>query len=696
MVPPAPAGASGTSAPDASREENFAAWVRFFENVAADRPTVLVFEDLHWADEALLAFLEYLTTQLAAVPLMILGTARPELFERRPGFAAGGHVNRLELGPLSPAETSQLVTGLLGEPGDHAAVVGQVVKRCDGNPFYAEQSARLLSDAEMEVPLPDSVHAVIAARLDALPPEQKGFLADAAVVGSVFWDGVLTAMDSRDSRQVDGMLSGLLERRLIRRMRESSMEGEREFAFVHALAREVAYRQLPRAARAQRHSAVARWLEVKAKGHPEELSEVLAHHYVTALELARAAGERDLAEPLQEHALRFLTLAGDRALNLDLRAAERFYTAARELSAADGPERAHLEHKLGEAALWSGRTAEAEDYLRRAAEALRAAGDERSAAVALARLARARHDAGAPAREVEGLYREAVALFDDTAPSGELVTVLTEWGRELLNSGERDAGLAAFERVFEVARTLGGPEPPLALSLRGSARAAQGDPRFLEDYRRALEVAEMQGLGIERGRIWCNYALDIGLIEGPLRSLEELDRVLDFAAALGMIAGWARVNRLWALVFAGEWGEALREATELERDVLQWAGVASQLAPMGLIRYLPLVWRGADEEVLLRLSAALDEERDGLATLDVWWGLMVATIVTASYDLNGARVLLAELVATAPSDDDVWLYVLVPEAARVALRCEDAGLAEDLCRSMQATLPAAQFALASV
>jgi class 3 adenylate cyclase len=124
----------GLAAPEASREENFTAWMRLFEDLAAREPLVLVFEDLHWADEALLAFLEYLTTHIAAVPLLVVGTARPELFERRPGFATGSRVNRLELEPLSIAETVRLVASLLDESDDHARVIGQVVDRCDGNP----------------------------------------------------------------------------------------------------------------------------------------------------------------------------------------------------------------------------------------------------------------------------------------------------------------------------------------------------------------------------------------------------------------------------------------------------------------------------------------------------------------------------------------------------------------------------------
>jgi class 3 adenylate cyclase/tetratricopeptide (TPR) repeat protein len=687
----------GLAAPDASREENFAAWLRFFEDMAAARPTVLVFEDLHWADEALLAFLEHLTLHVASVPLMVIETTRPELFERYPSFARGGRLNRLQVEPLSAAETAHLVDGLLAGPDDCGEVIGRVVERCDGNPFYAEQSVRLLSDTEMDMQVPDSVHAVIAARLDALPPDQKALLADAAVVGSVFWDGVLTVMDSRDPEHVDDMLSALLERQLIRRIRESSMGDEREYAFVHALAREVAYRQLPRAARARRHDAVARWIERKAGGHPEDLADVLAHHFATALDLARAAGESDLAAQLLEPTLRFLTLAGDRAFNLDVLAAERFFAAALEVSAEDGPERAQLDLKLGEAALWTGSGLEAAESLRRAAEALRARGDKRSAAVATARLARARHNLAAASGDVEELYREAVALLDGDGPSDALVTVLTEWGRELVNGGQSDSALTVFEHVLEVARELGEPEPPLALALHGAVRASQGDRGFLEDYRRALEVAEAQGLGVERARIWGNYVFDLCLTEGPRRSLEEWAHALDFCTSRGLasIIGYQRANMVVTLVCAGDWDEALRESAEVEREFLEAAGNAADLLLMRILRYLPLVWRGEDADARVGLPAVVNETRCTSAVMDSCWGLTVLAIATARHDPDEAGRLLEEALAAA-SDDDAWFFMALPEAARVAIRCGDAGLADRLCRLVSGALPAVQHALATV
>ena len=163
--------------------------------------------------------------------------------------------------------------------------------------------------------------------------------------------------------------------------------------------------------------------------------------------------------------------------------------------------------------------------------------------------------------------------------------------------------------ALEVARALGATDPPLALSLRGSVRAAQGDPRFLEDYRRALEVAEAQGLGVERARIWSNYAGDLGLVAGPRRSLEEYGEEFAFEVSLGLGFNVARANRVVTLVCAGDWDEALQEAAEVERDFLQSAGNASDLLMMCLVSFLPLIWRGADVDALQPLTELLRRRR---------------------------------------------------------------------------------------
>ncbi|HET6496246.1 MAG TPA: AAA family ATPase, partial [Thermoleophilia bacterium] len=205
----------GLEAPTAGRDENFAGWLRFLEEMAAGDPTVLVFEDLHWADEALLAFVEHLATHAAGVPILVVATARPELLEQHPDFAAGStHVNRLSVDSLAPGETRQLVADLLGGAEALSDTVADIVASCEGNPFFAEQSARLVADQVRRTPVPASVQAVLAARLDALPPIQKDLLGGAAVVGSVFWEGAVVAVSRRDAAEVDAALQDLIGKHL--------------------------------------------------------------------------------------------------------------------------------------------------------------------------------------------------------------------------------------------------------------------------------------------------------------------------------------------------------------------------------------------------------------------------------------------------------------------------------------------------
>ena len=185
----------GLDAPKAEREENFTAWLRFLEGIATRDPAVLVIEDLHWADDALLDFLGFLVVHASHVALMVVTTARPELFERVPSFAAADWVDRIDLEPLSQEETAELVSLILDESG--ASLRTSIALQAQGNPFYAEESARLAREqtgGRRASLLPGSVQAVIAARLDALPVDVKAVLSDAAVAGDVFWDGLLLAL----------------------------------------------------------------------------------------------------------------------------------------------------------------------------------------------------------------------------------------------------------------------------------------------------------------------------------------------------------------------------------------------------------------------------------------------------------------------------------------------------------------------
>ena len=248
----------GAAAEPASQEESFTAWRRFLEALASQGPTVLVFEDLHWADDALLSFIEHLADWSQGVPLLLLCTARPELQEQHPTWTAGlRNATTINLAPLTDEETARLISSLLERAVLPAQTQRALLERAGGNPLFAEEFVRLLADREQlnEVveEVPDSVQALIAARLDTLSQERKSLLQDAAVIGKVFWAGALAAMGDRELSEIEQALHELSRKELVRRSPSSSMQDEAEYGFWHLLVRDVCYAQIPRAARAARH-----------------------------------------------------------------------------------------------------------------------------------------------------------------------------------------------------------------------------------------------------------------------------------------------------------------------------------------------------------------------------------------------------------------------------------------------------------
>src|SRR4051794_27423093 len=293
----------------AEREESFAAWRRLLEAAAEQRPLVLVFEDLHWADDGLLDFVDQLADWATTVPLLIVGTARPELLDRRPGWGGGKrNAFTLSIGALTDEETAVLLQRLLDRSVLDAGAQQAVLQRAEGNPLYAEEYARMLEEHQGgELALPETVQGLIAARIDGLAPEEKALLQDASVTGKVFWPGALPGSEER-------ILHALERKEFIRRDRRSSIAGETQYAFLHALVRDVAYGQIPRAERAEKHRRAAEWLASLAGDRTEDHAEMLAHHYHEALSLSEAAGLDTTA--LREPARRAFAEGAQRALSL--------------------------------------------------------------------------------------------------------------------------------------------------------------------------------------------------------------------------------------------------------------------------------------------------------------------------------------------------------------------------------------------
>jgi hypothetical protein len=275
------------------RDESFAARRAFLEAVAAQRPLVLLIEDLQWAGTTLLEFVEYLAAWATAVPLVVLCTARPELYELHPAWSGGTrNATTISLSPLSNDDTARLIGALLERSVLAAETQQRLLERAGGNPLYAEQFVQMLRERPGDdVLVPETLQALIAARLDTLSPERKGLLQDAAVVGKVFWSGAVAAVGGLDERTVRDALHELVRSDLVRPSRQSSVEGQTELAFGHGLVRDVAYAQIPRAVRVRKHEAAAGWIEQVAGDRVADQAELLAHHYGEALAELRAAGD---------------------------------------------------------------------------------------------------------------------------------------------------------------------------------------------------------------------------------------------------------------------------------------------------------------------------------------------------------------------------------------------------------------------
>ena len=562
----------------AERGELFTAWRRFLEQIAEERVTVLVFEDLHWADAAMLEFLEHLADYAQGVPLLVVGTARPELYERNPGYASGlANHNRINLAPLSSEETARLVAALLETTVLPAELQQPILDRAGGNPLYAEEFVRLLRDRDLllqagsswrlpegaEVPFPGSLQALIAARLDTLDPDAKSLLADAAVLGKVFWAGAVATMGKRDPQAVASILRELSRKELVRPVRRSSIEGEAEHSFSHILARDVAYQQLPRASRAARHVAAAAWIESKAHGRPEDLADVLAYHYASALELAKAAGDDEHAAELEAPALRFLSLAGERALGLDTVAALASFERALALTPPGHPDRPSALTRYGRASHQAGRAPEAKAALEEAITVFTASGDEAAAARAMATLGQTLYYNADP-RWAE-LPADAVALLEPLPPGPELVGALTELARAEGLTGSSEAAARHAEQALALAERLGLTRPARTIGYLGLARCDLGDPAGLADYREALAIATEAGQGNEAAVIYANLGETLSMFEGPAAALDLLRQGIAFAQARGItrLVNHITPCTLDLLFHCGELDEALELAVSI-------------------------------------------------------------------------------------------------------------------------------------
>jgi class 3 adenylate cyclase/tetratricopeptide (TPR) repeat protein len=539
------------------REERFAAWRRFLEALADRSPAVLVFEDLHWADDDLLDFVDYLVDWASGVPLLVVGTARPELLERRPGWGGGKpSALTLSLSALSDEETARLISALLERAVLPAEQQAELLARAGGNPLYAEQFVRMLVERTPgDLPMPETVQGIIAARLDALPDEEKMLLQAAAVLGKVFWLGAVGVIAAAEPLDAERRLHALERKEFVRRERRPSVAGESEFAFRHLLVRDVAYGQIPRAARSEKHRLAAEWVE--SLGRPVDHAEMLAYHYVSALELARAAG-RNTAE-LEAAAAPALRRAGDRARALNAYvAALRFYEAALELWPEDDRGRGQLLLRCGEAMMVQELSENrSQGVLAEARDALLTEGNDAEAAEAEILLAMDASTSGF-GEEVVTHTRNALDIASRLGPVRSKAVVFGWSANRFVMAGmSPQRGVELSEEAVAIARELGEQELQAnTLNSLGVCRLMVGDlagaiASLEEALALAREVSPFQGV-----RACGNLASALNS-SGDLRrgrAIHEEGLALAREFGVGQ-ERWLRAELTMDRYHAGEWTE---------------------------------------------------------------------------------------------------------------------------------------------
>ena len=635
------------------RSEAFSAWRRFFEALAEQRPLVVVFEDLQWADDGVLDFVDHLVDWASGVPILVVATARPELLERRPGWGGGKpNATTLSLSPLSDEDAARLIGSLGVRRLLDAEEQARILARVGGNPLYAEQFAQMLDERGDGDELPESIHGIVGARLDALPQEEKQLLQDAAVVGKVFWPGAVAAVGrAGDPFELEERLHALERKQFVRRERRSSVAGETQYAFLHLLLRDVAYSQIPRGARVEKHARAAGWVE--ALGGAEEHAEMLAHHYLSALELARAAGQStdELAQPARAA----LADAGERALALTAyAAAERFFRAALELWPDDAREqRAELLFRLALTLFYADAEGRADALEQARAEAL-AVGDHARAAEIDSLLAQLAWMQGDTDRCFEHL-RQADELVHGAPASPAKARVLSQVARYRSLAGE-DA-LETAREALALAEQLDLDEIRAhALVTIAGERFRAGDDGGREDAEEGLRLALAGNYLQVAIRAYSGLATaadhwgDIRASEAFMAEAEKL------AARTGGDASlrWVRGNIISLAFELGEWDRCVAGADEFLAQSEE--GPHYHDSQVRSARALIRLARGDVDGALADQAEAVEVARGIKDPQVVFPALAVAaTVLSEAGRVEEANRLVDEIVA---AGEGAYLYCL--------------------------------------
>jgi class 3 adenylate cyclase/tetratricopeptide (TPR) repeat protein len=547
--------------------ELFSAWLQFFEGMAHRHPLVMVVEDIHWADEALLDFLEYLTEWAVDVPILLVTAARPELLANRPTWGGGvRNAATISLSPLANDDAATLLAALLDRAVLPAETQQVILERAGGNPLYVTEFVRLAADSDLldesgnidDLALPDSVQAIIAARLDLLGTEEKELLQAAAVMGKVFWSGALAAL--RPSAHSAATVRELVRREMVRPIRDPSMRGQEEYAFVHALVRDVAYGQIARDDRAEMHQAAATWIEAVSGERGVDVAELLAYHLGEAMELTT-----DPDADLRTRAYRALMQAGERARGLNPTQGSTYY--AKAVGAADDDlDRARALMRAGE--IGQTDVEQSERRVQEAHDLFAAAGDLEGQAEALVVMAGWAWWRGDTERAMEQ-NDEAVRLLEDRPDSEAKAAALVSNVSKLFIRGLDAEAVAAADAAAPVVNSAGSAEDQIKLlSTRGAAYANAGlGEEGLDDMATAMGIADDRNFTFQSGTIRNNLATMTHQLGSPQDAVAIIDEGIELVEERGLPTSseWLRFTKSEILIWTGDWDESVALAEEVVR-----------------------------------------------------------------------------------------------------------------------------------
>ena len=611
------------------REDLFAAWRLFFERLADVYPTVMVFEDMQWADASLLDFIEYLLERSRSSPLFVVTLARPELHDRRATWgAATRNFTSIYLDPLPSAAMEEVLSGLV--PGLPATLRAQILERAEGIPLYAVETVRMLLDRGALVQeqsvyrptgtipaldVPETLHALIAARLDGLTTEERRVIQDASVLGKMFTKPGLAAISGVSEADLEPLLSSLVRKEVLNLQADPRSPERGQYGFLQDLLKRVAYETLSRKERRARHLASAEYL-AQAFGAEHEIVEVVAAHYVSAYE---SAPDTEDAPQIKEKAREVLVRAAERAASLGAaEEAQRYFAQAAELT--DDPlQQALIRERSAEMAWTRGLAEEAQDLFEQAISFFSGQGRSHDAARVSARLAEVEWRRGQLETAIDRMER-AYEVLEQDEPDEDLASLAAQLGRLHWFHGDVERAAERVEAALEIAETLWLPAVVAdALITKGIVADTQGrSEESLALLKHALEVGREHDLPAAALRGYHNLADTLARRERYPEALEAFGSAVTLARRAGNVR-WevgASSDFTYLLAVTGEWTEALEQMEALEGQSMDVGLLAGLL---GLVTQL-LVPRGAIDrarallESLARYESSDDvQERCGYA-----------------------------------------------------------------------------------